>query len=86
MLRALCRSEVLAKERIERERGGRGMQFCSRADPLVCQDDDGGAAGMEERLVGWAGRASARAAASSRGRVGEGKGTEGNARKGFLKG
>ena len=62
------------------------MQFCSRADPLVCQDDDGGAARMEERLVGWAGRASARAAASSRGRVGEGKGTEGNARKGFLKG
>ena len=58
MLRALCRSEVLAKERIEREGGERGgMQFCSRAaDALVCQDDDDGAARMYVSRAGAGGK------------------------------
>ena len=84
MPRALCRSEVLAKERIEKEgEGKRGSGDAVLQPPLtlVCQDDVGAArtgwlweGGKEEqvqgRLLGCA--------ASSRGRVGEeGKGREG---------
>ena len=86
MPRALCRSEVLAKERIEKEggrgRGGVGMQFCSRRLLWSAKTTSArrGRAGLA--LGGRKGRASARAVAwlccPSRGRVGEeGKGREG---------
>ena len=96
MLRALCRSEVLAKERIEREGRERGGCSSAAAPPtLVCQDDDDddGAARMYVSRAGAGGKSKCKGGClipweGGEREGGEGKGREGkkNARKGFLKG
>ena len=73
MQRALCRSEVLAKER-----------GCS-SDALVCQDYDG-AARMEDSSVGGEGREEQVQGRLPHPVGGWGRELKKNARKGFLKG